>query len=185
MLSRTWMTSIVPLLAALGAVAGWSGAAAAQEVPPGPPPAQPLAPMQQTHSETVTERGGPSVGELSSGVITLGLTYGAAAIVAAESPQTADHHMFIPVVGPWLALGRPGCGGPTGPSCATETTYTVLIVADGIGQALGSLLIIGAFLHPETVTRTTTVSKDALKPVFHVLPASVGSGYGMQAIGTF
>jgi hypothetical protein len=61
----------------------------------------------------------------------------------------------------------------------------VLIVADGIGQALGSLMIIGAFLHPETVTRTTTVSQDDIKPVFHVLPSSVGTGYGMQALGTF
>jgi len=183
MLRRTWMTSIVPFLAA---AAGWTGTAAAQEVPPAPPPAEPLAPMSQAHSETVTERGGPSASELSSGIVTLGLTYGMAAIVAAESPQPADHRMFVPVAGPWMALAnRPGCGGATGPSCGTETTYSVLIVADGIGQALGSLLIVGAFLHPETVTRTTTVSEDTVKPVLHVLPASVGSGYGVQALGTF
>jgi hypothetical protein len=182
MIRRTWMTSIVPLLAA---AAGWSSTARAQEVAPAPPTVEPVAPVQQTHSETVTERGGPSAGELSSGIVTLGLTYGAAAIVAAESPQSADHRMFVPIAGPWMALAnRPGCGGVTGPSCGTETTYTVLIVADGIGQALGSLLIIGSFLHPETVTRTTTVS-DTIKPVLHVLPSSVGSGYGMTAVGTF
>ena len=184
MLRRTWMMSIVPFLAA---TAGWTGTATAQEVPPAPPPPEPLAPMSQTRSETVTERGGPSASELSSGIVTLGLTYGMAAIVAAESPQSADHRMFVPVAGPWMALAnRPGCGGATGPSCTTETTYSVLIVADGIGQALGSLLIIGAFLHPETVTRSTTVSsEDTLKPAFHVVPSSVGSGYGMQALGTF
>jgi hypothetical protein len=125
--------------------------------------------------------------ELSSGVITLGLTYGVAAIVAAESPQSADHRMFIPVAGPWMALfDRPGCGGSTGPSCGLETAYSVLIVADGIGQALGSLMIIGAFLHPEerTVTKSTTATL-AVKPVFHLLPTSVGSGYGIGALGTF
>jgi hypothetical protein len=67
-----------------------------------------------------------------------------------------------------------------------ETTYSVLIVADGIGQALGSIMIIGAFLHPEerTVTHSTTASVP-LEPVLHLLPSSVGTGYGMLAIGTF
>jgi hypothetical protein len=58
---------------------------------------------------------------------------------------------------------------------------------DGIGQSLGSLMIIGAFLHPEerTVTHSTTTATAPAKPVFHLLPASLGSGYGMLAIGTF
>jgi hypothetical protein len=180
---RTWMTPVVSLLVA---ASSWSSVGHAQEVAPAPPPAEPVAPAPATQSETVTQRGGPSTAELSSGVITLGITYGAAAVVAAESPAQADHRMFVPIAGPWMALAnRPGCGGATGPSCSTETAYTVLIVADGIGQALGSLMIVGAFLHPETVTRTTTVSRDAVKPVFHLLPSSVGTGYGMQALGTF
>jgi hypothetical protein len=182
---RTWMTPIASLFVA---AAGWSSVGHAQEVVVTPPPAEPVAPAAPppAQSETVTQRGGPSTAELSSGIITLGLTYGAAAVVAAESPQPADRRMFVPVAGPWMSLvNRPGCGGATGPSCSTETAYSVLIVADGIGQALGSLMIIGAFLHPETVTRTTTVSQDDIKPVFHVLPSSVGTGYGMQALGTF
>jgi hypothetical protein len=141
----------------------------------------------QTRTETVSEHESPSVSELSSGVVTLGLTYGAAVIVASESPQPADHRMFVPIVGPWMALSnRPGCGGATGPSCSTETAYVVLIVADGIGQGLGAITIVGAFLHTEerTVTRST-IATAPLKPVFHVLPSSVGSGYGMLAVGTF
>ncbi len=179
----TWMLSAAPLLAA----ATWTAAARAQEVPPSPVvPVEPVAPAQ-SRSETVTERGGPSVGELTSGIATLGVTYGAAAIAAASSPQVADHRMFVPVAGPWMALfDRPGCGAATGPSCGTETAYSVLIVADGVGQALGSLLIIGAFLNPQerTVTTTTAAATDPAKE-FHLLPASIGSGYGMQAIGTF
>jgi hypothetical protein len=182
---RTSMTSFVSLLAV---AATWTSVGRAQDAAPPAAPVEPVASAPtQTRTETVSGRGGPSVGELSTGVITLGLTYGAAAIVAAESPQSADHRMFIPVAGPWMALfNRPGCGGATGPSCGTETAYSVLIVADGIGQALGSLMIIGAFLHPEerTVTNSTTATVP-VKPVFHLLPASVGSGYGMQALGTF
>ena len=70
-----------------------------------------------------------------------------------------------------------------------ETAYSVLIMADGIGQSLGSLMIIGAFLRPEerSVTHSTTTATATVpaKPVFHPLPASLGSGYGMLAIGTF
>jgi hypothetical protein len=184
---RTWSLPAVPLFAV--AAVAWASAGHAQEVvvaPAQPPPAEPVATAPPAHSETVTERGGPSGAELGSGVLTLGLTYGAAAIVAAESPQAADHRMFIPVAGPWMALAnRPSCGGSTQPSCGTETTYSVLIVADGIGQALGSILIVGAFLHPETVSRTTTVSEEPPKPALHLVPASIGSGYGLQALGTF
>jgi len=175
------MKSVVTVLAVS---ATWTSAGRAQERPP-------VAPVEtaptQTRTETVSERGGPSISELSSGIITLGVTYGAAAIVAAESPQSADHRMFIPVVGPWMALfNRPGCGGATGPSCGMETAYMVLIVADGIGQALGSLTIIDAFLHPEERTVThSTIATAPLNPVVHVLPSSVGSGYGMLAIGAF
>jgi hypothetical protein len=183
---RTWMTPIVSIVVA---AASWSSVGHAQEVVVTPAPApvavEPVAPAGPTRGETVTERGGPSRSELGSGILTLGLTYGASVIVEAESPVAADHKLFIPVVGPWMALAnRPGCGGSTGPSCGTETAYSVLIVADGIGQALGSLMIIGAFLNPETVTHSS-VSLDTTKTEFHLLPTSVGSGYGMTALGTF
>ncbi len=174
--------AVVPFLA----VATWGGASFAQEVAPPVVATEPVAPSE-TRSETVTERGGPSMSALSSGVITLGATYGAAAIVAATSDRDSDHRMFVPVAGPWMALfDRGGCGGDAGRSCSTETAYNVLIVADGVGQALGAFMIIGAFLHPETRTTTHSTTALATKPVVRVLPASFGgAGYGMQALGTF
>ena len=153
--------------------ATWSPAALAEETRTGT-------------SETVTERGGPSRTMLSSGVVTLGLTYGAAAVVAATSDRDADHRMFVPIAGPWMALfDRGDCGGMTGRSCDTETTYKVLIVADGIGQGLGAITIVEAFLNPEvvTVSRTRTGS---VKPTLRLTPARLGAGsYGMLALGTF
>ena len=151
------------------------------------PPAPPGQAPAQTSSETVTEKGGPSRSMLMSGVVTFGLTYGAGAIVAATSSRAADHDMFVPVAGPWMALfNRGDCGGATGRSCDTETTYKVLIVADGIGQALGALMVIDAFFNPETHTysRTTTAAVD--HPTVRVTPASMGAGgYGMLAVGSF
>jgi hypothetical protein len=178
-MKTTWIASILPLVLA----GSWSGLAFAQDVPP-PPPGEP--PPGQTHAETITEKGGPSGAMLWSGALTLGLTYGAGVVVAASSSLPADHNMFVPIAGPWMALAnRGGCGGPTGPSCDASTTYKVLIVADGIGQALGAFMIIDAFLNPETRTvyRSTTAAD---KPSVRVAPASMGAGgYGMMAVGSF
>ncbi len=143
-------------------------------------------PQSQTTTESVTEKGGPSRLLLTSGIATFGLTYGAGVIVAATSDRDADHRMFVPVVGPWMALvNRGGCGGPTGPSCDAETANKVLIVADGIGQGLGILMIVDAFLSPETVTVTrsrTAFRKASLRFAPTALP---GGAYGMLATGTF
>ena len=139
--------------------ASWGGLAQADDT------TAPSEAPAQTKSETVTQKGGPSTAMLTSGIVTFGVTYAAAAIVAGESNRSADKNMFVPVAGPWMAMFN-------------------LIVADGIGQALGALMFIDAFLNPETITtsRTTTASE---KPKVRIAPSSVGSGYGMLAVGSF
>jgi hypothetical protein len=179
--TRKCLAGILPF-----AIAGtWSALALGQDVPPPAPPPGPVP--SQTRAETVTEKGGPSGAMLWSGALTLGVTYGAGVVVAATSTLPTDHNMFVPIAGPWMALAnRGGCGGPSGPSCDASTTYKVLIVADGIGQALGAFMIIDAFLNPETRTvyRSTTASAD--KPKVRVAPATMGvGGYGMLAVGSF
>ena len=171
-----WTAAV--LLPLMG-VATWTGAAHAQDA------AVAQAPSQAS-SETVSEKGGPSRLMLTSGILTFGLTYGAGVIVAATSDREADHRMFVPVVGPWMALfDRGDCGGATGRSCDTETTYKVLIAADGIGQGLGALMVIEAFLNPETVTITHSRSAYA-KATIRLSPASLAAGgYGLLASGTF
>ncbi len=174
-----WGAVLLPFTVA----ATWSAFAYADDAVVATTPQQ--APTQ-TRSETVTSKGGPSMPMLMSGVFTLGLTYGAAAVVAGTSSLDADHSMFVPVAGPWMALfNRGGCGGTTGPSCDKQTADKVLIVADGIGQALGALMIVDAFLNPETVTvsRSTTAID---KPTLRFTPASMGAGgYGVLALGKF
>lgn len=181
-----WTTAALPIVIAIG----WTFPAHADEVvvqsPPPPPPAPVVvAPAQQ--SETVTEKSGPSGGLLASGVVTFGLTYGAAVIVAGSSSLDADHRMFVPIAGPWMALFNRGpCGGLTGPSCDADTTNKVLIVADGIGQALGAFMIVDAFLNPATTTVSRTTTTAAARPTVRVAPSSMGAGgYGMLAVGSF
>jgi hypothetical protein len=160
------MTSkkIVSVLAACGALLSLSGVASAQ-------------------SDTVTEKGGPSRSMLFSGVGTFGISYGAAAVVAATSDLDADHRMFVPIAGPWMALsGRGGCGVGTPRSCDAATTDKVLIITDGVFQALGALLIVESFLNPETITTTRA---SAEPPRVQVAPTFGANGYGLSAFGNF
>lgn len=131
----------------------------------------------------------PNVGLITTGIVTLGLSYGASAVVASTSPREEDRHLYVPVAGPWMNLARRSCPGGEA-ACANENTYKVLLVADGIFQGLGALEILGGLLMPET--RTVAAKNDksppatAFSPTIHVTPAHVGyAGYGISAFGTF
>jgi hypothetical protein len=160
------MTSkrVISVLAACGALLSFSGVASAQ-------------------SDTVTEKGGPSRSMLFSGVGTFGISYGAAALVAGTSNLDADHRLFVPIAGPWMALsGRGGCGAGTPRSCDAATADKVLIITDGVFQALGALLIVESFLNPETITTTRA---SAEPPRIQVAPSIGANSYGLAAFGSF
>ncbi|HEY1691441.1 MAG TPA: hypothetical protein VGG39_04745 [Polyangiaceae bacterium] len=128
---------------------------------------------------------GPNRYMIGSGLVVFGLSYIPAVAVAAESSTSADHHLYVPIVGPWLDMGtRPACG-PQAISCDNETTNKVLLGVDGVFQGLGALTTIFGFLSPEhDHTITTTAAAD--KPTLHFTPAQVGpSAYGATAFGTF
>ncbi len=166
----------------MSASLAWSSSALAQDtviVQQPPPTAVTTYPGQET--ETVTEKGGPSSGMLASGAVLFGVTYGSSLIVGLSSDRDDDEHLVVPFAGPWLDLAsREGCNEAV-ESCDWETTYKVLLVGDGILQAVGGVLIVGAFLNPEerTVTRTAEAPKVKVAPV-------VGqNSYGLMASGSF
>jgi hypothetical protein len=153
------------------------------------PPA-PAAPVQTTTTagppatvETTTGYSGPNRYMIGSGLVVFGLSYIPAVIVAAQSSQTEDHHLYVPVVGPWLDIAnRPACG-PGSVGCDTETTAKVLIAVDGVFQGVGALTTVLGFLTPEHHSVTTTASD---KPTVTFTPAQIGpTGYGAAAIGSF
>jgi hypothetical protein len=126
---------------------------------------------------------GPNRRLIGSGLITFGLSYIPALVVAGTSDQSADHHLYVPIVGPWLDLGdRPGCG-PGQISCDAETTNRVLLVFDGIFQGIGAVTTVAGFLSPERHEVVSTADSD--KPTLHLAPANVASGYGVTAFGSF
>ncbi|HEY6459449.1 MAG TPA: hypothetical protein VIY73_04835 [Polyangiaceae bacterium] len=128
---------------------------------------------------------GPNRYMIGSGLVVFGLSYIPAVAVAAESNMSADHHLYIPLAGPWIDMAtRPACGAQS-TSCDNETTNKVLLGVDGVFQGLGALTTIFGFLMPEhDHTVTTTAAAD--KPTLHLTPAQVGpSAYGAAAFGTF
>jgi hypothetical protein len=180
-------------LSALVAALVWSKPSLADEVvvaQPAPAPAQTTT-VVAGGGTAVEERpySGPDRRVIGSGLTTFALSYIPAVIVGATSDTSTDHHLFVPVVGPWLDLGnRPGCG-PTHIGCDTETTYKVLLVVDGILQDIGVVTAISGLLMPERheVVQTADGAGKADKADVRVTvsPTSIGTGYGMAALGSF
>jgi len=81
------------------------------------------------HAEEVHHYG-PNREMIGSGVVTLGISYGASVIVGAQSDHEGDKSLFVPVAGPWMDLTtRGGCNVEP---CGHETANKVLLVVDGM-----------------------------------------------------
>ncbi|HTQ42350.1 MAG TPA: hypothetical protein VMI75_06275 [Polyangiaceae bacterium] len=197
-------------LGVAGAVLTMSTASLAAPPPPAPPPqpyttapppptvvvqpprrgvtapqaVSPIAPTPRT-TERLVSYTGPNVPLLTTGLTTFGLSYAPALVIGAMSSQSADRNLYIPVAGPWLDMAnRPACGG-RGPSCTGETTNKVLLGVDGVAQGLGAAMTVVGLLVP---TRHTTMTKTTAKKegaTIQISPASVGTGYGLTAVGTW
>jgi hypothetical protein len=81
-------------------------------------------------------------------------------IVAIASSNRSDQFLWIPVAGPWLDLADRG-NGPV-------TSTTVLLVADGIVQAVSALLIIAGLV--PAVARISA-------PNVHLTPTGVAGAF--------
>ena len=128
--------------------------------------------------------GPPNVPLLTTGLVTFGLSYVPAIVVAGESTQSADHSLYVPIAGPWIDIAsRPRCGTLGGPDCTTETTDKVLIGVDGVFQAIGAVETVFGLLTPEHAVVTTVAKHD--RPTLKVAPTRVGSGYGLGAVGSW
>jgi hypothetical protein len=136
-----------------------------------------------TAVDTTTYSTGPNMELVGSGIGTFALSYLPAVVVGATSALDADRMLFVPLAGPWMDLTqRPRCGPIV--SCNTEGTAKVLLVTDGVFQAIGAISIVGGFL--TTTRETRTVRAADMRPTLQISPASVGGrGYGVMALGSF
>ena len=148
--------------------------------PPPPAPVYTEEPQYETHSDAW------NAPLFTSGALLFLGSYGASVVVAATSEDdTVDRgndRLYVPVVGPWLALNdRPDCPVEQ-ESCDMETTKKVLLVADGVLQAGGVVTMIAGLLSPtehRVIRRTPVVSKKV-----NVSP-SAGGNPGITLFGHF
>jgi len=117
---------------------------------------------------------------IASGAVLFGLAYGGAVIGAGVSDNTADERLYVPLVGPWLALSErdDDCGGILEQDCDNSTTAKILIGADGVFQALGVATIVYGFLTPRTIV--TSDDDVTIVPV-----AMQHGGRGVAVKGSF
>ena len=134
--------------------------------------------------ETREEGYVPNTYLLATGFILWGGPYLAGDIVAASSSNSADQHLYVPIVGPWLNLAnRQPC--PVGSnSCNDETKNKVLLGVNGVLQAVGTLEVVWGFLRPMH-REVTTVSATRYTPKITFAPSRVASGYGLTALAQF
>jgi hypothetical protein len=146
-----------------------TAADANESVTPIAPPADPSA------KETVTlyQKNRPSKALLMTGGLIFAGTYATSVAIVAANTESNDKSMYIPVVGPWLALK----------DADYSTSKTLLYGASGVLQGAGIGLAIASFFIPE---KTAAVTIQAKNVKMNVLPTSYGVGSaGLGAVGTF
>ncbi len=107
----------------------------------------------------------------ATGALVFAGSYGASAIVAGSSDHPGADRLYVPVVGPWLALNDWGNCPISNPSCDQNTTDKVLLVADGVFQAAGLITMLDGVLQPSS---HHVVARTADKGV-HVAPTPNGA----------
>ena len=144
---------------------------------PGPMVADPNEPVIDASTTRSTFLNRPL---FITGLVLLGGSYGASAVIGATTDRADDKKLVYPVAGPWLDLANRDCGAQV---CSHENTFKALLIGDGILQGLGALGILTSLIVPEKTTRHWyLIGAEGT----HVGPTAVGrSGYGVGAYGRF
>ena len=145
---------------------------------------------QPPAEEEVVQRYPPTAARWRILVAGLGITavaYGGAALMGGlwEGVPGGDY-LFIPVAGPWIALGMSGCG-PDEESTPGEGDCEALIgvraaiyVVDGLLQ-IGGLGLVGQSIFMTTESETAAPASATILPAPIVTPTMTGFG----VVGTF
>jgi hypothetical protein len=154
--------------------------------PPAPAPAPVVAtPIEPEYREVYDSYNAPM---FASGAAVFGLSYGASVITAATSDnQRGNNRLYVPVVGPWLALRDRGSCDVLRSSCDHETTAKVLLIADGVFQAAGVIGMLDGLLRPSThrvlVTQAKVDTRTRVRPT--VIGSVSGAAPGVAVRGHF
>lgn len=124
----------------------------------------------------------PNTPLLVTGLVVLGASYGASAIVAGVSDRGSDEKLYYPVVGPWLSLDDRDCSASP---CSNKTLHTTLLVGSGIVQGLGVLSMAMSLFIPQKTTQEWYLIGDADEPHLLLAPLAGSDELGAVALGRF
>jgi hypothetical protein len=152
--------------------------------PPPPAPAPVVSP-QPEYREVYDSYNAPM---FAAGAAMFALSYGASVITAATNgDERGNNRLYVPVVGPWLALNERGDCDILRSSCDHETTAKVLLIADGVFQAAGVIGMLDGLLRPSThhvlVTSNKVDTKTRVRPT--LIGSVSGSAPGISVRGGF
>lgn len=122
-----------------------------------------------------------------AGAVTTLVWYGVAvghSFVWSDNPGAEE--LRLPVVGPWLSLGKTGCPKDE-PDCSTVlvVVQAVLTTLSGVGQ-VGGLAVIGEGLFVPTRSENKSQSSKPTELRASVQPFTPGrDGVGLGLVGTF
>jgi hypothetical protein len=119
-------------------------------VNPEPRPVRTTVVQRDPETYTVTDSWNAPV--FATGALIFAGSYGASAVVASTSEHPGADRLYVPVVGPWLALNDWGNCPIEQPRCDENTTEKVLLVADGVFQGAGVITMLTGLLVPSTHT---------------------------------
>ncbi len=119
---------------------------------------------------------GPNAFLFHSGLITTGLSYTPALVVAVNSDRSEDKYLYAPFVGPWLDLASPD---------DDSKVNRTLLVVDGVFQTIGALQLIAAFMFIDSGSNdVASTDDDAIVTQAALAPARLADdGYGLVAVG--
>ncbi len=173
------------------------GALAAEPAPPAPatqpaagtPERSPVAALPPVENDAPVELPDSSAraNHIIAGAATTLVWYGVAvghSYVWSDNPGAEE--LRLPVVGPWLSLGKTGCPKDE-PDCSTAlvVVQAVLTALSGVGQ-VGGLAIIGEGLFVPTRSESKTQSSKPTELRASVQPFTPGrDGVGLGLVGTF
>jgi hypothetical protein len=125
---------------------------------------------------------------LATGALVFVATYGASVITAATTHgERGNNRLYVPVVGPWLALNERGSCDSTRAACDHETTAKVLLIADGVFQAAGIVGMLDGLLQPsshrEVLTEVKLDRRTRIRPT--MVSSASGSSPGVAVLGHF
>lgn len=124
----------------------------------------------------------PNTPLLVTGVVMLGASYGASAIVGGLTDRGSDDNLYYPVVGPWMALDERDCSGDP---CSSKTLHTTLLIGSGVLQGLGALSMAMSLFIPQTTTEEWYLIGDAKEPHLLLAPLAGPNELGAVALGRF